>query len=163
MTRERNKMKLLLSWQQIEQRDDCRTVSTGDIIAVSQLMVDAYRGTIDDNGETLEDAIKMTQDTFAGEIGPFLKDCSWLIERDGKVLACTLVTLWSEEPLLAEVLTHPSAQNQGLGAFLIKKSCAALYGHGYSDLTLFVTQGNLPAQHLYEKLGFQVMEEIKPA
>lgn len=156
-------MKLALSRQPVEQREDCRVVSTGDLIAVSQLMVDAYRGTIDDNGETLEEAIKMTQDTFAGGIGPFLKGCSWLIERDGTVLACTLVTMWHGAPLLAEVLTHPSAQNQGLGAFLIKKSCAALHAHGYSDLTLFVTKGNLPAQHLYEKLGFQVVEEIKLA
>jgi ribosomal protein S18 acetylase RimI-like enzyme len=158
MTRERHKMRLLLPQQRIEQREDCRAVSTCDLIAVSRLMVDAYRGTIDDNGETLEDAIKMLQDTFAGGIGEFLEDCSFLIERDGQALACTLVTLWHDAPLLAEVLTHPSVQNQGLGAFLIKKSCTALRAHGYRDLTLFVTKGNLPAQHLYEKLGFQVVE-----
>lgn len=163
MARERFKMKLALSRQPAEQRDDCRAVSAGDVIALSHLMLEAYRGTIDDNGESLEDAIKMLQDTFAGGIGPFLKDCSLLIERDGQALACTLVTLWHDAPLLAEVLTHPSAQNQGLGAFLIKKSINALLEHGYSDLILFVTKGNLPAQHLYEKLGFQVMEEIKLA
>lgn len=163
MARTRFKMKLDLTSQPVEQRRDCRAISTGWLVALSQLMLDAYRGTIDDNEETLEDAIKMTQDTFAGGIGPFLKDCSWLIERDGKVLACTLLTLWRGEPLLAEVLTDPSAQNQGLGAFLIKKSINALLARGYSDLTLFVTKGNLPAQHLYEKLGFQVIEEIKQA
>jgi ribosomal protein S18 acetylase RimI-like enzyme len=156
-------MKLVLPRQRVEQRKDCRAVSTCDLIAISTLMQEAYRGTIDDEGESLEDAITEVQTTFAGEYGTFLEDCSFLIERDGQALACTLVTLWHDAPLLAFVMTHPAAKNQGLGAFLIEKSCAALRSHGYSDLTLFVTKGNLPARHLYEKLGFQVVEEIKPA
>lgn len=158
MDRERLKMKLVLPRQRIEQREDCRAVSTCDLIAISTLMQEAYRGTIDDEGETLEDAIKEVQATFAGEHGTFLEDCSFLIEREGQALACTLVTLWHDAPLLAFVMTYPSAKNQGLGAFLIKKSCVALRSHGYSDLALFVTKGNLPAQHLYEKLGFQTLE-----
>ena len=44
MARERLKMKLALSRQPVEERDDCRAVSTGDLIALSQLVVDAYRG-----------------------------------------------------------------------------------------------------------------------
>ena len=155
-------MKLVLPQQRVEQHKDCRAVSTGDLIALSQLMLEAYQGTIDDEGETLADAISEVQKTFAREYGTFLEDCSFLIERDGQALACALVTLWHGAPLLAFVMTHPSAKNQGLGAFLISRSVAALRARGYNELYLFVAQGNLPAQHLYEKLGFQVMEEIKP-
>ncbi len=44
MTRERNKMRLLLPRQRVEQREDCRAVSTRDLIAISTLMLEAYRG-----------------------------------------------------------------------------------------------------------------------
>ncbi len=163
MARTRFKMHLDLTSQPVEQRGDCRAVSTGDLIALSQLMLDAYRGTIDDEGETLEDAISEVQRTFASEYGTFLEDCSFLIERDGQALSATLVTLWHEAPLVAFVMTHPSAKNNGLGAFLLKKSINALLARGYRELYLGVTKGNLPAQHLYEKLSFRIVEEIKSA
>ena len=45
-------------------------------------MLDAYRGTIDDEGETLEDALAEVDRTFAGEYGEFLGAFSRVIERE---------------------------------------------------------------------------------
>jgi len=158
MPRQRFKMRLDLTAQPVVQCDDCRAVSAaGDLLAVSQLMLDAYRGTIDDDGETLEDAMSEVQKTFASEYGTFWEDCSFLIERDGQALSAILVTLWREAPIISFVMTHPSAKNQGLAALLIKQSINALLARGYTELYLFVTKGNLAAQHLYEKLGFRVV------
>jgi len=86
-----------------------------------------------------------------------------VIEEHGQALACTIVTLWHEQPLLAYVMTHPTAQNQGMGRCLIQKSIESLLAQGYQELSLFVTKGNLPAQHLYEKLGFQTMWTVGSA
>src|SRR5215467_7242557 len=157
MSFERLKMKLVLQKQRVEGVWPCRPIATSDIPALAQLVLDAYKGTIDDEGETPDEALKAIQDTFAGTSGELLNSCSFVIEEHGQALACTIVTLWHEQPLLAYVMTHPTAQNLGMGRCLIQTSIESLLAQGYQELSLFVTKGNLPAQHLYEKLGFQTM------
>lgn len=165
MSLERMKMRLRLAEQRPEGAWKCRTITNEDIPALARLLLDAYKDTIDDEGETLDDALQAMQDTFAGtwQTGTLLESCSFLIEEWGEPLACTLVTWWHEQPLLAYVMTHPTAQNQGMGRFLIQKSANALLAQGHQELSLFVTKGNLPAQHLYERLGFQVMATVGSA
>jgi pimeloyl-ACP methyl ester carboxylesterase/GNAT superfamily N-acetyltransferase len=163
MSFERLRMKLQLhdkpdqhvSW--VEGPWPCRPVTTDDIPALAQLVLDAYAGTIDDEGETLDEALQAMRDTFAGTStwGKLLHTCSYVIEEGGQALACTLVTAWHTQPLLAYVMTHPAAQRRGMGRFLIRKSIEALLAQSYRELTLFVTKGNLPAQHLYDTLGFE--------
>jgi pimeloyl-ACP methyl ester carboxylesterase/GNAT superfamily N-acetyltransferase len=156
-------MKLLLhdqSDQHVPRAEDpwpCRPVTADDIPALAQLVLDAYAGTIDDEGETLDGALRAIQDTFAGTptSGRLLPMCSFFIEEGGRALACTLVTVWHAQPLLAYVMTYPAAQGRGMGRYLICKSIEALLAQGYHELTLFVTKGNLPAQHLYDTLGFE--------
>jgi pimeloyl-ACP methyl ester carboxylesterase/L-amino acid N-acyltransferase YncA len=160
MSFERLKMKLLLQDQHAQRLESpwpCRPITPTDIPALAQLVLDAYKGTIDDEGETLDEALQAIQDTFAGASGRLLNACSFVIEERGQALACTIVTVWHEQPLLAYVMTHPAAQNRGMGRFLIQKSIESLLAQGYGELSLFVTKGNLPAQHLYDALGFQVL------
>ncbi|HEU5367658.1 MAG TPA: alpha/beta fold hydrolase [Ktedonobacterales bacterium] len=165
MSIERMNMKLLLAGQRLEGPWNCRPVTKDDIPALARLVLDAYRDTIDDEGETLDDALRAMQDTFAGtrQTGALLESCSFVIEEWGEPLACTLVTWWHEQPLLAYVMAHPTARNRGMGRFLIQKSINALLAQGHRELSLFVTKGNLPAQHLYERLGFQVMSTVGSA
>lgn len=160
MSLERLKMKLLLTEQQLEGAWTCRNLARDDIPALARLTLDAYKDTIDDEGETLEDALKAMHDTFAGTSGALLETCSFVIEEWGEPLACTMVTWWREQPLLAYVMTHPTAKNRGMGRFLIQKSINALLAQGHRELSLFVTRGNLPAEHLYERLGFQSMSTL---
>ncbi len=150
-------MRLPLTPQPLEQSWACRPVCQDDIPALARLLLDAYRGTIDDEGETLDDALRVMESTFAGASGALLEVCSFLIEEWGEPLACTLVTCWRGQPLLAFVMTHPLLKNHGVGRFLLQKSINALLVQGHRELSLFVTEGNLPAQHLYERLGFQRM------
>src|ERR1051326_4182507 len=120
MSLERKKMKLLLTEQRPEGTWNCRPIAKEDIPALAKLVLDAYRGTIDDEGETLEDALKAMQDMFAGASGTLLESCSFLIEEWGEPLAATIVTWWHGEPLLAYVMTHPTPKNRGLGGFLVQ-------------------------------------------
>jgi pimeloyl-ACP methyl ester carboxylesterase len=163
MSFERLKMKLLLHDQPDQQASrveggwPCRPITAEDIPALAQLVLDAYAGTIDDEGETLDGALQAIQDTFDGAStsGTLLPKCSFVIEEGGQALACTLVTVWHAQPLLAYVMTHPAAQRRGMSRFLIHKSIEALLAQGYHELSLFVTKGNFPAQHLYDTLGFE--------
>ena len=48
----------------------------------------------------------------------------------------------------------PSWKNRGLARALIQLSMNALLDRSESVLTLIVKVGNLPAEHLYESMGF---------
>ncbi len=157
--RRRYHMHLALQQQAVEERWHVRPVTATDTPALAGLMFDAYLDTIDYEGETLEDALTEIKNVFAGEDGPLLDSCSLVIEQDGQAVACALVTLWRKtgRPLVSEVFVHPTVKNKGMGRYLLQKSINALLALGHDDLALYVTEGNLPAQHLYESLGFQVV------
>lgn len=153
-------MKLILKEQNLPNLWKVRNLSQGDINSLARLMFEAYQGTIDYQGETLEDAAEEVQDTINGKYGTLLEQCSFVIEDKGQIISACIVTLLEEKgmPLLTFAMTHPSSKNQGMGTFLIKRSISALLNQGYKELFLVVTEGNSIAQHLYEKIGFRVFE-----
>jgi ribosomal protein S18 acetylase RimI-like enzyme len=159
-------MKLSLQQQEIHEVPwAVRNIRDDDMPDLSRLMLDAYRGTIDYEGETLDDAAAEIRGTLGGQYGPFLRDCSFAVEESDELVAACLVT-WSDilkAPFLAYSITRPDRQSQGLAAFLIKTSVNALLARGHRELHLVVTEGNAPAQHLYEKLGFRACGHRGPA
>ena len=130
-----------------------RPVKPQDAAPLALLMERAYRGTIDDEGETPEQCLEEVRALFAGKYGRFLDDASFLIERDGQSISASLVTLWEGQPLLAFSMTVPNERRKGHAGFLIRRSIDALASRGHQDLYLVVTDGN-PAERLYAKLGF---------
>ena len=150
-------MTLLLREQKFEKSWHCRIVSEEDIALLGRLMYESYRDTIDYEGETLEDALAEIRSTIHGQYGTFMANCSFVIERQGEAASACLIS-WSQEfhkPFLTYSMTHPTSKNQGRGTFLLKKSINTLLDQGYQELTLVVTEGNIPAQRLYQKLGFR--------
>jgi GNAT superfamily N-acetyltransferase len=146
---------------------NARPVTEHDAALLGALMYDAYHDTIDDEGETPAEAVAEIEGTFNGKYGPLLDTCSLLVEEQGRALGATIITDWTDErtghrqPLLAFLMTHPDASGQGLGTFLLSASINALLARGESELALFVTVGNSAAQHIYQKLGFEVEEEFE--
>jgi len=138
----------------------CRTAAPSDKEALAALMLDAYRGTIDYDGETLDDALREIGHVYAGSYGRFLGDCSFVLDGEAGLSSACLVTLFNEgepdeTPLLAFAMTRKRDQRRGLSSALILRSVDALSGLGYSRLSLAVTADNLPACRLYERLGFR--------
>lgn len=156
-------MNLFLRKQEFEKLWNFRNISQRDINPLGVLMLESYKGTIDYEGETLEDAVAEVRATFNGKYGPLLEHCSFLIEdleEKGHILSATIV-VWSgqmQHPLLAYTMTLPDSAHQGMATFLIKTSINALLTHGHRELYLVVTEGNTAALKLYEKLGFQAIE-----
>lgn len=137
----------------------CRTVGPADADALADLMLDAYRGTVDYNGETIADARAEIGRTLAGYYGPFSPDCSFAVEERGALQSATLVALLDEgltdpTPLLVYTMTRPGAQRRGLASALILRSAEALRAAGHNRLLLMVTAANLPARRVYDRLGF---------
>ncbi len=160
-------MRNRLTQQLINGPWNARTITGRDATLLGALMYDAYHDTIDDEGERPEEAVAEIEGVFNGKYGPLLDTCSLLVEEDGRALGATIITNWNDErtgqkqPLLAFLMTHPDASGQGLGTFLLRKSINALLAQGESELVLFVTVGNSAAQHIYQKLGFEVEEEFE--
>lgn len=163
MSRRRLKLALQLAPQAFEPIADVRPISLAHSEAalererrlLAELLIAAYAGTLDDEGETPEQALAEIDRTLAGAYGPFLAPCSFVVERESELLAASLITHWQATPLLAFVMVAPDAQRQGLAEQVLRCSMAALWGQGESTLTLFVTDGNTPAQRLYARLGFR--------
>lgn len=129
-----------------------------DIPALGELMLNAYRGTIDYEGEDLPECLSEIEKTFRGEYGPFVAECSQVYEQAGTLLACVLVTRWENRPFIAFTMTERAAMRRGLARKCMVCAMSALQQAGECELRLVVTLANEPAVNLYKSLGFVVQE-----
>lgn len=160
MAKNRIKMKMRLERQAVDDRWLVRRISKDDAESLRHLVLDAFCGTIDYEGETLAESITEVNDTLNGKYGPFLELCSFLIEEDGEAVSAVIVTFFEEMrlPLLAFAMTHPDHQSKGMSSQLIKRGINALLEEGYGEANLVVTEGNNPAIHMAQNIGFAVFE-----
>ena len=155
-------MCLSLSQQSLERGWPCRAVREDDADELAILLYAAFRGTIDDEGESFSAAFREIEKTLAGEYGGLLNECSFVIEEGTALVAACLISWYEpvEGPFVVFTMTRPESKGQGMGRFLLKKSINALISRGDTKLTLIVTDGNLPAQNLYTSLGFEAMANV---
>jgi ribosomal protein S18 acetylase RimI-like enzyme len=161
MTHRRVPMEIALVRQSIDGQAACRNPRPADELDLAILLYAAYRGTIDDEGGTFADARAEVEGLLAGTYGEFLSACSFVVEEGEFLVSASLITWWEPHgaPLVAFTMTRPEARNRGLARRVLKASMNALLDRGHDRLTLVVTDGNAPAQHLYASLGFR---EIAP-
>jgi ribosomal protein S18 acetylase RimI-like enzyme len=137
-----------------------RPVGRADAPELARVLLAASRGTVDDEGESEEDARAVVYNTLAGQEGPFVDACSFVAVEGGRLIGASLITLFEGRPLLSYVVVDPAMQRRGVGSLLIRASGNALVAAGHRELDLFVTEANRPAVRLYEKLGFRVLERV---
>jgi len=121
---------------------------------LARLMLAAYRGTVDDEGETEDDAIAAIDMLLAGEFGAYDDEATEVVERDGAIVAATLLTAWEGGPFIAFSMTDPGHQRQGLARGGLLRAMARLAARGEPRLDLVVTAANDRAVALYRSLGF---------
>lgn len=154
-------MRLSLEERRIPSDVRHRTVERSDTAAVGELLLAAYRGTVDDEGgETRDDAVAEVERVLDGANGPFVSDASFVVEDEDGLAGASLVAIWEVVPLLCYIVVHPRAQRRGVGTFLIERTGNALLRGGYPELDLFVTEENGPAVDLYRKLGFEMIDRV---
>lgn len=132
-----------------------RSPRDADRPALGALMYRAYRGTIDDEGETPAQALAEVHKTWSGAYGRFDLAASSVVERDGVLASATLITHWQERPFVAFTMTDPRFGRQGLARATLLRSLHRLQDGGAHELRLVVTWANDAARTLYESLGFR--------
>ncbi len=135
-----------------------RSVQIADASLLAELMLDAYRGTIDDDGETFDDALAEVNAFFAGERGgqPWLM-MSYLALVDTHVVGACLTGEWRERqlPIIAYVMTSANWKKQGIGRQLVGQVLKVLNENGYPEVRAVITEGNKPSENLFLQIGFQ--------
>lgn len=139
-----------------------RNLKAEDAFLLGSLMYDAYKGTIDDEGETREETLVEAEQTLAGKYGPIIWDASFIAtENDIGVCATVVTDFIKTGPLLTFVITHPDYQRRGFASGLIGFSLKSLAALNITNVRLYVTNGNTNAINLYCKFGFAI-ESIVP-
>jgi GNAT superfamily N-acetyltransferase len=145
-------------------RNDCeikpevgRKLRESDTPILAELMLDAYRGTIDDEGETIDDAIGVVESLFGGAFGALDHPASVVFAENGRFVASTLITHHEGCPLVAFSMTHPSAARRGLARRGLRHAIGQLARAGCHEIRLVGTRGNSPAEALYLSEGFAVV------
>jgi len=141
---------------------DLKIIQLEDAADLARLMDVAYQGTIDHEGETIQECEAEMLSTMSGKYGPFVQKASCVIFKDNKAVSACLITIWKDQPLIAFAMTDPDYQGQGLAKHLILKALDQLAKESYESLYLVVTDGNEAAQSLYYKMGFKELGEALP-
>lgn len=129
-----------------------------DIPELSALMVAAYRGEVDDEGETEDDALTELSATFAGKYGEFLAQSSLGLWRAEGLVSAVVATVYHETPLFAFCMTTSAFKRRGYCRLLMRRSLKAMRDDGWERVHLYVTAANTPAVSLYRQLGFKRIE-----
>ena len=135
-----------------------RPVQTADAPSLAELMVDAYLGTIDYDGETFDDALAEVSAFLAGQRGgqPWLM-MSYVALVDSHVVGACLTGEWRERqlPIIAYLMTGANWKKHGMGRQLLYRVLKALSENGYSEVRAVITEGNKPSENLFLQVGFQ--------
>jgi len=131
-----------------------KSIKQQDITKVAATMLEAYEGTVDQQEETLQEAILEVEKILNDGYGPFIAEASYWIEINDEAAAVICINLWNEKPLITEIYSGKKFLYQGMASTLIRASVATLHRMGYDELVLNVTVENSNALHLFEKLGF---------
>jgi len=152
--RQRYTMVARVMRREVDGDPQVRAPTAADATAIAELMLAAYRGTIDDEGETPQETLDVVRRLFAGEFGAVLWNISEVTERAGRLVAATMCTVWQGRPFVAFMVTAPECKRQGLARAGLTRAINRLAAAGDPLLRLVVTAGNTPAEMLYASLGF---------
>ncbi|MFN8816160.1 MAG: GNAT family N-acetyltransferase [bacterium] len=139
-----------------------RALEPADAGPLATLMLDGYRGTVDDEGEGPAEARNVVDHLFAGGFGEPDWAASQVAAEGDRLVAATVITrdrvaphpLQPGEAFVAFIVTAAAHKRSGLGRQGLERSIAVLRSRGERRLHLVVTRANTPAVTLFGDMGF---------
>ncbi len=133
-----------------------RSPGLDDADGMAKLMLAAYEGTIDYEGETIAEAREAVAEYLSEQ--PLL-DCSLVVPSGGDLTAAVLASLWTDDqPLISYAMTAPTSKRTGLATSLLGSVLTALAAHGYRHVHAVITDGNTASERLFRAAGFEVVD-----
>ncbi len=127
-----------------------RQLRATDRDALARLMLDAYVGTIDYEGETLDEAVDEVDVWLRAS--PMLAH-SYAAVIGGRMVSAVLVTTVDDLPFVSNVMTDPDHKGAGLGRTVVEVALRSLRASGHQRLVLYITKGNLASERLFAAAG----------
>lgn len=127
-----------------------RNVVAGDRDALARLMLDAYMGTIDYEGETISEALDEVDGWFAGSA---LLEHSYVAVVDDRVVSAVLAMWIDDAPFIAIVMTDPASKKTGFGRAVTVCSLVSMANAGHDHVVFYITEGNTASERLFTSLG----------
>ena len=135
---------------------ETRTIVLHDRDALARLMLDAYVGTIDYEGETITEAVDEVDAWFAGSA---LLEHSYVAILSGSLVSAVLTMLIDDEPFIAIVMTDPANKNAGLARAVTERALIGMATAGHERVVLYITAGNRPSERVFASLGAEPVED----
>ena len=80
----------------------------------------------------------------------------WVAEMDGKIAAMLVLWFIVDEAHIATIAVHPDFRRQGIGEMILLHALRGVREEGARRAFLEVRVGNVAAQVMYKKYGFEV-------
>ncbi len=104
-----------------------RPIEPWDNEAIAGVLLRAYRGGPDDEGETIREARAEIARSTEGESGPFLGGAAFVaVDASDAPFGATLVNQYGKIPLISHVVVDPLVQGRGVGTMLLAATTDAL-------------------------------------
>ena len=134
-----------------------RTVEPADLLPLAELMLEAFRDTIDYEGERLAEAIEEVQRYLSPTSeDPALLGHSVLVCTGARLCCACLVMKWHRRqcPSIGYVMCHPAWKRRSLASLALAESLRRLRKAGFSQVRAVITEGNVASERLFSSAGF---------
>ena len=118
---------------------------------LAALMLDAYRNTIDDEGESLGDAISAIDDYLASILRPH----SYVMLDGSDLVAFAFVLIVNDVHYIDPVVVASGRKRLGFGGALVRRCLRSLVDAGVFEVGAAITDGNVASERLFIGLGFE--------
>jgi len=117
---------------------------------LAALMLDAYRGTIDDEGESLDDALNAIDYYLASIVRPR----SHVMLDGSDVVAFAFVVVVNGVHYIDPVVVASARKRRGVGSALVRQCLRSLTDAVVAEVGATITDGNVASERLFIGLGF---------
>ena len=152
MERARSEYRTTIAGRSFSRAVAARPIGDGDREALAHLLLAAYRGTIDDEDESIDDAFDVVDDYYER----ILAEHSFVVLDDAsELIAMSFVVVVDGRHYIDPVAVHPDAKQAGVGRAAVATSLGSLVATGITEVGATITDGNVASERLFTTLGFE--------
>jgi GNAT superfamily N-acetyltransferase len=132
--------------------------------ALGALLFDAYRGTVNDEGEDLPAAVAEAEGYFAGKHGRPMPDSSVVAWRGDLPVGGCFVGWWAARdcPFIVFVAVREESRGVAVGRLVLGESVRRLGRDGEREVRAVITKGNGASRTLFHACGFEDLGPTEP-